>query len=346
MNVEDALKKKADELGLQAFIAEAGPFAAELRILRERAARGHTVPFVTYEPARRAEPAFVLPGVKSLVAVAMPYHDLAGGPIARYARGPDYHQVLHAKLETLSRWLEENAGTAARTTIAVDTTPLIDRAVAARAGLGFYGKHGGIITYRWGSLVTLGTLLTTLSLRPDPPLESRCGACDLCIQACPTGAIVAPGEVDPLRCLSTWTQMRGSLPDWVRPALGTRVFGCDTCQEVCPYNTPHLPPPPPRNHNPASGAGSESDEDHCQELCGLATMDEATFQDTLAHTAAGWRGRNVLRRNAAVALGNLGDRRALPVLDQLVEHDPSPVVREHADWARTQIRNHGKKTGL
>ena len=339
------MKQKASELGLQASIAEATPFAAEREILRARAARGQAVPFLPYDPARRAEPAFLLPGVRSLVAVAMPYQDLAGGPIARYARGPDYHQVLTYKLAILARWLQENAGTAASTAIAVDTSPLIDRAVAARAGLGFYGKHGGIITRRWGSLVTLGTLLTTLRLRPDPPLENRCGACDLCMRACPTGAIVAPGQVDPLRCLSTWTQTRGSLPAWVRLAVGTRVFGCDTCQEVCPYNQPLLAPQiSTRGHTAADGAGPDSDEDHCRELCRLATMDEASFQNTFAHTAAGWRGRNVLRRNAAVALGNLGDRRALPVLDRLADQDQSPVVREHADWARKRIKSNGKNT--
>lgn len=327
MSSTDFLKEFGRRIGLDLIgIADAGPFASEEEALRRRAARGLATPFVPADPAERCRPELVLPGARSLISVAAfyfqpfprfpaaspaspaspagPVGEVAGpvGEVARYAWGADYHRILGDKLEALAAWLRARG---AECRVMADTGPLPDRAVARRAGLGWIGKNGCLITPRFGSWVFLGEVVTTAKLAPDPPFgRDGCGDCDLCLRACPTGALIEPGVVDHRRCLSYVTQMKGSIPADLRPVLGRRVWGCDTCQAVCPHNRrvarqvdegslsahPEFAPRSPLQVRPP--------------LLTLIGMSDSRFREVYAPTAMGWRGRKTLQRNALVALGN------------------------------------------
>jgi epoxyqueuosine reductase len=292
--------------------------------------------YMAREPERRADPRRFLPGARSVVAVAL-RHDpgrtpgaepSAGegirGTIARYARGRDYHRVLESRLKRLRDAIVRAGGPGTRALWAVDHTPVMDRSLARAAGLGFFGKNTMLIRPGTGSWFVLGEVLTNLALPPDRPAEGTCGDCVRCLDACPTKAIVAPFRVDARLCISYLTiEQDGPIPEALRPAIGTMVFGCDVCQEVCPWN---------RFARPASAAdlrprGIAADPD----LLRLAALTEGEWRAAFAGSAvlrAGWPG---FRRNVAVALGNCGDRAALPALRALASCG-DPLVEEHARW--------------
>jgi epoxyqueuosine reductase len=212
----------------------------------------------------------------------------------------------------------------------VDTGPLLDRALAQRAGLGWFGKNTMLITRAgYGSYVFLGEVLTDLVLEPDPPMKGSCGQCRICLDECPTGAIVAPFVVDARRCISYLTiELRGWIPRELRPLMGTWVYGCDICQDVCPHNTlvrtgVHAEFAPRRDVA-------------FPDLLELLHIDERTYQERFRHSAIKRAKRQGLRRNAAVALGNLGDSRAVPALVRALD-DGDPIVRGHAAWALGRI---------
>lgn len=359
--IEPALKEIARRIGLDLVgIAGAAPFAAEEEALRQRAARGLVTPFVPADPAERCRPELALPGARSIVSAAASYYHPfprlpATGPVgevSRYAWGADYHRILGGKLDLLAGWLRER-GAACR--VMADTGPLLDRAVARRAGLGWIGKNGCLITPRYGSWVFLGEIVTTAELAPDPPFTADgCSGCDLCLRACPTGAIVEPGVVDHRRCLSYVTQMKGAIPPHLRPALGRRVWGCDTCQAVCPPNRRLARRlarcPTPRQGGDRHPANPEfaprSPLQVRPPLATLLEMDNSRFRGVYAATAMGWRGRKTLQRNALVALGNAlagagrtrpdAVRPLLPALDRALR-DERAEIREHAAWALDRI---------
>jgi len=206
--------------------------------------------------------------------------------------------------------------------LCVDSGPLPERELARRAGLGWVGRHGCLIHPRFGSRFVLGEILTTLELAPTAPVAGACGACRRCVEACPTGALVAPGTVDARRCLSYLTiEHRGAMPHALRPAQGTRLFGCDACQDACPHN---------RRTDP--GADGLPAAPPLPALAELVTMPAATLAPLLRGRAVQRAKRSGLRRNACVALGNLGDAAALPALAQAL-CDADPLVRGHAAWA-------------
>lgn len=350
--VVEGLRGRGRELGFAAVgVAAAGPFPDDEAVLRRRRELGWETPFEEADLARRVDPRQLLPGVRAIVVVALAYHhpdpgrapESAGprGVVSRYAWGRDYHQVLEERLQALARFLEGVApGT--RTLVSVDTGPLLERSLAARAGLGSMGKNCCLILPGEGSFFFLGLLLTTAplpatgaagSLPPD-----ACGTCDLCLRGCPTGALVEPGRLDPRRCLSYLTQMEGPIPEHLRPAMGRMVWGCDICQSICPHNRPlgrlaagdpHLAPTGPERARPA--------------LIPLASLDSPGFRRRFGGSAAAWRGRQVLRRNALTALGNVlagqGDAapaRALSVLRRALG-DKRPTIRIHAAWALGRV---------
>ncbi len=362
------LEARAVALGLAVGVAEARPFAAEEALLASRRAAGLEGSFEAGEPAIRARPEALLPGARSLVVAAMPYlRPFPGRPhppwlrgeVAAYAWDEDYHRVLARRLAALAETLG-GAAPGARHRAGVDAWPLLERAAAARAGLGWIGRHACLITPRWGSWVVLGALLTTASLEPDPPGPppgSGCGDCRRCMAACPTGAIVAPGVVDHRLCLAHATQAPGYLPHPLRAALGRRVWGCDTCQRACPYNkasapalaaaaAPVIAAAPVVAAAPAVAAPWASGEPPPAErarpyLPELAVMGAGEFRRRFGGTAGAWRGRGPWRRNALVALGNaLAGPAELP--RQAREDALSafrralaaggPVLRAHAVW--------------
>lgn len=362
VQLKEALRRYAAGVGIGLLaVASAAPFQSERALLQERAVRGWLSPFEPSDIERRCNPDLLLPGAKSLIAIAVPYWrpdeesqpDEPRGWISRSGRGVDYHRVLREKLQQIADFLQRHFPDA-RSLICVDTAPPLDRAVAARAGLGFLGKHGSLITEPYGTWVFLGELLTTVELPPDPPVEMDCGRCRLCLDACPTGALVEPYVLDPARCISQVTQERGGIPFEFREAMGDRLYGCDTCQDVCPHNAAE-----PRRYarrQAARQAGGETagvpDPSEPFEpfaavtarpsLAQMLAMTKGQFKAWFAPSGAGWRGKTVLQRNAVIALGNAGDASAMPLLEQTLRQDSRPVLRGHAAWGLGRLVRRGR----
>jgi len=252
------------------------------------------------------------------------------GTVARYARGRDYHDVLLPRLWMLVRFLEEQVGRSVAARVFVDHGPCPDRAVAQRAGLGFYGKNTNLLTPNHGSYVLLGAALTDVPLPADAPAVGDCGSCTLCLDACPTGALPEPYRLDSARCISYLTiEHRGALPEALRPLVGSHLFGCDVCQEVCPWNRLAAPTREPA-FAPEAGAGAALDP---AEVLG---MDDAAYRERFRGSPLKRAKRQGLRRNAALALGNSGDPAARPALAAAAA-DPDPVLAEQVAWSLARL---------
>jgi epoxyqueuosine reductase len=299
--------------------------------------------WMTEERTRRAcTPDELLPEARSLVVVGASYggrdpqsaDNRARGHVARYARGADYHDVMKAGLDDLAVFVRELGGEQTRTRVFVDSSPLPERAAAVRAGLGFVGKNTNLLTAQAGSWLLLGALLTTLVLEPDPPMDRDCGRCRLCLDACPTGALPEPFVLDANRCISYLTiEHRGSIPRDLRPQIGEHVFGCDVCQDVCPWN---------RADRGSGWPELSGDMDAGRPLLAdLLALDDAAFRERYRQTPVWRTKRRGLLRNAAVVLGNVGDDGDLPAL-AIALQDAEPLVRSHAAWAIGRI---GGETG-
>ncbi|MYG80879.1 MAG: tRNA epoxyqueuosine(34) reductase QueG [Gemmatimonadetes bacterium] len=299
---------------------------------------------------RRGDLDLTLPTFRSALVVAHSYAgpnpttspgDPARAIFARYARGRDYHHVIAEKLEELGRRLERAAGHAVRRRVYVDTGPLLERELAARAGLGWFGRNTMLIHPRHGSYFFLGVLLTDLALEPTTPFaDDHCGTCRRCLDACPTGALLGRDDsgapvMDAARCISYLTiELRGPIPEELRPAIGNRVYGCDICQEVCPWNEKFSAPATEPGYAPRAdldGASLVGLAERLLAMSGKAFLRE--FRDSPVSRAR----RNGLLRNVCVALGNWGAEEAMPVLERAAR-DRSALVREHAEWALERIR--------
>ena len=298
---------------------------------------------------KRIDPQKVLPGARSLILLATSYHSEhpeAGsspsspaptvaslgrptGVIARYARHEDYHDVLGRSLKELAAYVDELGGAGTRSLWYVDTGPFLERDLAQRAGLGFAGKHTNLIRRPGGNWSLLSLILTTLPLTPGLPEKNRCGSCVRCLDACPTQAITRPFHLDARRCISYLTiELKGSIPVEFRSAIGNRIFGCDDCLEVCPWN-----------RFAVAGRQMQSvarPDLAAPDLLELLALDEQGFRRRFAGTPVLRSKRRGLLRNVCVALGNIGTREALPALEKAV-HDPEPLIAEHAAWAAAEI---------
>jgi len=283
----------------------------------------------------RHHPESILPGVRSVVMVGMNYKPAedSGAPaksIARYARGADYHDILWNRLAQLLAWLQlQRPGCRGRGV--VDTAPLLERDFARRAGLGWFGKNTMLINKRLGSYFFIGALLTDLELHPDSPHEtSHCGSCSACLDACPTNAFVGPGVLDSRRCISYLTiELRRPVSDELRPGMGDWLFGCDVCQEVCPWNRKA-----PSGREPAFAARAEIEGIDPMELLSISNEE---FRRRFRGTALLRTKRRGLLRNAAIVLGNRGDPEAIPALRKALD-DCEPLIQEAAQWAIEQIQ--------
>jgi epoxyqueuosine reductase len=285
---------------------------------------------------RAADPSALLEGAQTILCLAFPYatppprsRDPLSGRVSNYAWSPDYHARVRAALTAVASVLDRAAGGAV-TAIACDTRPLAERAFAARAGTGWIGKHTNLIAPQLGSFVFLGEIVTTLPLPVDAPLRRSCGSCTRCVDVCPTGALRGDYTIDATRCISDLTQRTDAIPRDLRPLIGLWVWGCDLCQLVCP---------PTQN---AGLRGSDADRPldaraALPPLLELLDLRSGAFRRRYAKTAMGWRGAAVLRRNAAVALGNTLDRAAAGPLAAALANDPHPMVRGHAAWALGRI---------
>lgn len=280
----------------------------------------------------RVDPARLLPGCRSVVAVALVYARREDdgpdwAPVARYARGHDYHDVMRPRLRELALAIERAAGAGTRTRVAVDTSAVLERDLAARAGLGFTGKNTNLLAPGIGSHFFIGIVLTTADMAADPAVEDRCGTCTACLDACPTAAFVAPYVLDARRCISYLTiEHRGDVDEALRPALRDWLFGCDVCQDVCPWNrkaaASREPAFAPRESLPSAEA--------------LLALDEPEFRRRFRATPLWRTRRGGLLRNAALLLGARRAASARPSLTRALR-DSSEVVRQAAAWALARI---------
>ena len=256
------------------------------------------------------------------------------GIIARYARFKDYHDVLGAKLKELMDFVNEQA-LEVRSLWYVDTGPLLERDFAERAGIGFIGKHTNVISRKLGNWIFLAEIITTLELEPDVSEKNRCGSCTRCLEACPTQAITGAFQLDARRCISYLTiELKGSIPIEFRRAIGNRIYGCDDCLAVCPWN---------RFAREGRLMKANARSDLAQpDLIELLSLDDAAFKHRFAGTPILRTKRRGLLRNVCVALGNSGDKSALPALSRATS-DPEPLVAEHARWAIEEIETTCRK---
>ncbi|SES67904.1 epoxyqueuosine reductase [Oceanobacillus limi] len=287
----------------------------------------------------RTEPKRLLPEAQSIISIAIAYpsrmkdapkstKEERRGIFARASWGTDYHHVLRNRLEKLEAFIQEKVNDA-NTKVMVDTGELSDRAVAERAGIGFSGKNTSIITPEFGSFVYLGEMITNIPFTPDSPVEDSCGDCRKCMDACPTGALVQGGQLNTQRCIAFLTQTKDYLPDEFRTKLGNRVYGCDTCQVVCPKNKKvdfHIHPEFEPEHDIAK-----------PKLKPMLRISNREFKETFGHISGSWRGKKPIQRNAIIGLGHYKDTTAVEELIAVMNNDPRPVIRGTAAWSLGKI---------
>lgn len=344
--MKDAIRQRAAGLGFDdcRFTSSAAP-ASVGQFEHWLAEKNHgEMNWMERSADKRRDPRKILPGAKSIITLAASYgaNDEEGAParpqpcpgahhgeIARYARFADYHDVLGGRLKSVAGFVNDLGGPESRSLWYVDTGPLLERDLAQRSGLGFIGKHTNVISRKLGNWIFLAEILTTLELEPDPPETNHCGKCARCIAACPTNAITAPFQLDARKCISYLTiELKGAIPVELRRAIGNRIFGCDDCLAVCPWN---------RFAREGRLMQAHSRVDLRQpDLIELLHLDDAGFKARFADTPILRTKRRGLLRNVCVALGNTGDASAAPVLEKAVR-DPEPLIAEHARWALEQI---------
>jgi epoxyqueuosine reductase len=333
--VKEQLKDRARELGFddcRVTNAQAPGTAKKFEEWLARQSHGE-MGWLERNAFKRVEPSQVLAEARSIVTLAVSYHSErfsnGVGGIARYARYKDYHDVLVEPLRALTDFVNAAAGEGTKSLWYVDTGPFLERDLAQRAGIGFVGKHTNLISKKLANWFFLAEIITTAEIETDEPERNRCGTCTRCLIACPTAAITAPFQLDARRCISYLTiELKGSIPVELRPAIGNRVYGCDDCLAVCPWNRfateAHLMRPHFR-------------EDLNQpELIDLLALDDAAFKAKFKGTPLIRTKRRGVLRNICVALGNVGDETALPALAKAAS-DAEPLIAEHARWAIEQI---------
>jgi epoxyqueuosine reductase len=366
--VKQQIAQRARELGFDdcRFTSAASPETARQFESWLQSEQHGRMAYLARNAHKRVDPQRVLPGAKSIITLAVSYeqastfglHDSSSsqpsvsddsksgepvttdygqqtnseptGVIARYARFDDYHEVIGDRLKKLAAFVNE-LGNGTRSRCYVDTGPLLERDLAQRAGLGFVGKHTNLISRRFGNWIFLAEILTTLELEPDPPERNRCGSCTRCIGACPTQAITGPFQLDARRCISYLTiELKDAIPVELRPAIGNRIFGCDDCLAVCPWNKFAREGSLMKEHaRPDLGQPN---------LIELLSLDEAGFRRKFAGTPILRAKRRGLLRNVCVALGNVGDATVLPALERAAT-DSEPLIAEHARWAIAQVQS-------
>jgi epoxyqueuosine reductase len=316
-------------------VAPAGPpqYGREFQAWLGDGAAGE-MEWMTRGAEKRADPQKVLPGARSVIVVALNYFQgdppaqslaAAAGRIARYAWGDDYHELMLLKLEKLSGFLSEQGGIQK---CYVDTGPILERDYAAEAGVGWHGKSTMLIDPNLGTWFFLGEILTTLELPADAPQEPRCGTCQRCIVACPTGAITEPHRLDARRCISYLTiELKGSIPLELRPLIGDRIYGCDDCLDACPWN---------RFASISREAAFAAGPGIGRPLRDYLSLDDVAFRALFRRSPIRRIKRRGFLRNVCVALGNVGDHEDLPAL-QCAACDAEPLIAEHAAWAIDQI---------
>ncbi len=276
--------------------------------------------------------------VSSAVVVGLNYGGTSpSGPVARYARGDDYHEIIWSKLDALHEWISRKSGVSIVGRSYVDTGPILERDLARRAGLGWFGKNTNLINPQLGSFFFIGALLIDMELEPDAPFEAdRCGTCTRCLEACPTAAFVSPRVLDATKCISYLTiEARGEIPVELREQVGTLIYGCDICQDVCPWNQRFSRDATLTEFDPRDLLASNDSRTIAREIL---RMDVEEFRAEFKGSPMKRAKLSGLKRNAAVALGNSGNADDIPVLVAALD-SPDPLVSEHAAWALGKLRS-------
>ncbi len=362
-SLSEIIKENAYQIGFDlARVTTAEPLPETETCISERIAAGYFEGMDWFSRERATvscNPHALLPGARSVISLATFYltdaeRDLTRpgephGRVSCYAWGEDYHTVIRRRLDMLADFIKglTAAPTAEKCIVFVDTGRMVDRAIAERSGLGWYGKNTNILTKGWGSWVFLSEIVTSLDLVPDMPISTNCGHCDVCLRACPTNAFIAPYVLDSRRCISYLTiELRGSIPIELRPLIGTHIFGCDICQEVCPVNL--LAEKRLRAGSDHDNAGTgrpvrarlefapKRDIGASPALLPLLDLDEEEFRQRFKNSPIKRAKRRGLLRNVCVALGNIGDPVAVPALIKALS-DREALVRGHAAWALGRI---------
>ncbi|MCW2309648.1 tRNA epoxyqueuosine(34) reductase QueG [Rhodobium gokarnense] len=339
-DLKTALETRAKELGFDAVrIASADIGETPGEHLAEFVATGHhgTMDWMATTLERRRSPRALWPEARSVIVLGLNYgperdpRDVLDKPdrgaIAAYAGNRDYHDIVKGRLKQLAGWLASRADCDVK--VFVDTAPVMEKPIAAHAGLGWQGKHTNLVSRDYGSWLFLGEIYTTLDLAPDPPLADHCGSCRACLDACPTGALPAPYRIDARRCISYLTiELKGPIPRHLRPAIGNRIYGCDDCLAVCPWN------------KYASATRemklSVRDDLAAPPLAELAALDDAAFRAFFSGSPVKRIGRGRFVRNVLIAIGNSGDPALLDAVRPLMA-DESPLVRGAAAWAYQRL---------
>ncbi|MBF0774133.1 tRNA epoxyqueuosine(34) reductase QueG [Mammaliicoccus sciuri] len=340
----DQLKQEvidyAHSIGIDSIgFTTADPFDELKKKLEDYHSKGYASGFEESDIELRTVPKLSLPSARSIIAIAVGYpNKLKGasksvrgdrrGMFARASWGQDYHTIMRNRLDKLSLFLKEKVPDVEIKSM-VDTGVLSDRSVAERAGLGFAGKNGFIINEELGTWSYLGEMLVSIPFKPDDPVIDSCGDCNICVDRCPTGALVGNGQLNSQKCISFLTQTKGYLKDEYRYKIGNRLYGCDTCQQVCPRNR---------------GINTEHDDIILEpevlkpRLVPLLKMSNKEFKNTYGHLAGAWRGKKPIQRNAIVALAHFNEESAIPDLKDVALTDPRPMIRGTAFWAIGQIQ--------
>lgn len=346
-SLESRIKARAFGLGFDlAGLTRLGPAesAADFESWLDKGYAGD-MEYLARGAEKRRDTTLPYAGAVSAIVVGLNYGGTAKtGTIARYARGDDYHEVMWRKLDTLRELIEADVSRPVQGKSYVDTGPILERDLARRAGLGWFGKNTNLINPGLGSFFFIGALLVDLELQPDAPFEAdRCGSCTRCLDACPTDAFVSPRVLDATLCISYLTiETRGAIPEELRAPLGDLLYGCDICQDICPWNVRFArdltePALAPRDAFVAQDARALARD--------ILSMDEDEFRAEFRNSPMKRAKRRGLRRNAAVVLGNAGLESDMPVLAKAAA-DPDPLVGDHAEWALAQIRSRFAVAGL
>lgn len=338
--LKQEIKAAGPELGIDDIgFASADPFISLKSLLEQSRDKGYASGFEEPDIEKRVHPALQDSEPASLIAIAVAYPSKMVNPpksepgayrgiFARSAWGQDYHQVLRAAMDKLVNFIRERVPEAIIESM-VDTGALVDRAVSQRAGIGFSAKNCSIISPKFGSWIFLGELVTNIPFPPDTPVTEDCGECTKCIDACPTGALVGPGQLNAQRCISFLTQTKGFLDEEFMLKIGNRLYGCDTCQIVCPKNRGKN-----WDHHPEFHPDPEVVKPL---LLPLLDIGNREFKERFGQSSAAWRGKKPIQRNAVIALGNFKDKSAVPKLTQVLKRDPRPELRGTAAWALSRI---------
>ncbi len=303
------------------------------------AGRAGDMDWLEAKAERRKSPQSLWPAARRVISLGMNYGPGSDpmavldardrGAISVYAQGRDYHDIVKKRLKQLARWLVERSGSEVK--VFVDTAPVMEKPAAAKAGLGWQGKHTNLVSQRFGSWLFLGEIFTTADIAPDEPGADLCGSCDRCRAACPTGALDAPYRIDARRCISYLTiEHKGAIDDDLADAMGNRIYGCDDCLAVCPWNKFAEPVREP--------ALMPKAELTAPRLADLAVLDDAAFRSLFAGSPIKRTGRDRFVRNVMIAAANSGDSTLVPVADALTD-DASPLVRDAARRAAAQLRS-------